>query len=269
MPISRRSFLTASGLLIGSATLSGARRGQARRQHHPSPGLLLVDGGRRGSRPAGHGRGLRAEEPRHGLRQRGRTGRRGRRRQEAARSAAQGGHPAGHVPGSRGCGAARLHQGGRPGGAQLPHLRRAGAQERLPRRAHRPDHAWTARSTRCRSTSTGRTCCGTTRRCWRTRGSRAAPKSVDDFIAALDKVKGKGKIPLSIGEPSGPCCTCWRPCCSAALGTDGYNALLKPGANWGGPEVTKALESSRRVPVVRARRPADDLAARRQAGGRR
>ncbi|MFD9942483.1 ABC transporter substrate-binding protein [Nonomuraea sp. NPDC059023] len=77
-------------------------------------------------------------------------------------------------------------------------------------------------------------------------GVAGAPKTIEDFIAALGKVKAKGKIPLSIGSE-------WtvthllENVMLGSLGTDGYNALFKPGANWAAPEVTKALENFKTI----------------------
>ncbi|MGV9309193.1 MULTISPECIES: extracellular solute-binding protein [unclassified Nonomuraea] len=77
-------------------------------------------------------------------------------------------------------------------------------------------------------------------------GVAGAPKTIEEFVAALEKVKAKGKIPLSIGSE-------WtvthlmESVLLGSLGTDGYNALFKPGADWGSPEVTKALENFKTI----------------------
>lgn len=77
-------------------------------------------------------------------------------------------------------------------------------------------------------------------------GVAGAPKTIEEFIAALGKVKAKGKIPLSIGSE-------WtvthllENVLLGSLGTDAYNALFKPGANWAAPEVTKALENFKTI----------------------
>lgn len=74
----------------------------------------------------------------------------------------------------------------------------------------------------------------------------AVPKSVEEFIAALEKVKATGKIPLAVGSE-------WtvthllENVLLGSLGTEAYNALFKPGANWAAPEVTKALESFKTI----------------------
>ena len=53
-----------------------------------------------------------------------------------------------------------------------------------------------------------------------------------------------------------------------SLGTDAYNALFKPGADWGSPEVTKALESFKTI-MTYAGDPQDDWqpAAKQVADG--
>lgn len=72
-------------------------------------------------------------------------------------------------------------------------------------------------------------------------GVGGPPKSIADFITALKAVKDKTKkVPLSLGAQ-------WTAdhllenVLLGDLGTDGYNALWKPGADWSTPEVTKAL----------------------------
>ncbi|GAA2104336.1 ABC transporter substrate-binding protein [Actinomadura alba] len=73
-------------------------------------------------------------------------------------------------------------------------------------------------------------------------GVSGAPKTIAEFITALKAVKDKtGKVPLSLGAQ-------WTSdhllenVLLGDLGTDGYNALWKPGADWSGPQVTKALQ---------------------------
>lgn len=98
-------------------------------------------------------------------------------------------------------------------------------------------------------------------------GVAAAPKTIEEFIAALEKVKAKGKIPLSIGSE-------WtvthlmENVLLGSMGTDAYNALFKPGANWAAPEVTKALESFKTI-MSYAGDPQDDWqpAAKQVADG--
>ncbi|MCW2903449.1 MAG: hypothetical protein JWO67_5714 [Streptosporangiaceae bacterium] len=73
-------------------------------------------------------------------------------------------------------------------------------------------------------------------------GVAAAPKTIAEFITALKAVKDKTKqVPLSLGAQ-------WTAdhllenVLLGDLGTDGYNALWKPGAAWSSPQVTKALQ---------------------------
>lgn len=72
-------------------------------------------------------------------------------------------------------------------------------------------------------------------------GLSGPPKTVAEFIDALKAVKEKtGKVPLSLGAQ-------WTAdhllenVLLGDLGTDAYNALWKPGADWSSPAVTKAL----------------------------
>ncbi len=72
-------------------------------------------------------------------------------------------------------------------------------------------------------------------------GVDGPPKSIPDFITALKAVKDKTKkVPLSLGAQ-------WTAdhllenVLLGSLGTDGYNALWKPGADWSTPAVSKAL----------------------------
>jgi glucose/mannose transport system substrate-binding protein len=71
-------------------------------------------------------------------------------------------------------------------------------------------------------------------------GVSGPPKTIAEFIAALKKVDAKGKVPLSLGAQ-------WTAdhllenVLLGDLGTDAYNALWKPGADWSSPPVTKAL----------------------------
>jgi glucose/mannose transport system substrate-binding protein len=72
-------------------------------------------------------------------------------------------------------------------------------------------------------------------------GIDGPPESMDDFVAALEKVKATGKIPLVAAEQ-------WtvkhllETVLLAELGTDGYAALWESGADWSGSDVTAALE---------------------------
>jgi glucose/mannose transport system substrate-binding protein len=72
-------------------------------------------------------------------------------------------------------------------------------------------------------------------------GVSATPTTMDEWIAAMGKVKAAGKLPLALGEQ-------WtvkhllEAVLLADLGTDGYAALWKAGADWNSPQVTKALQ---------------------------
>ncbi|MBN6053912.1 carbohydrate ABC transporter substrate-binding protein [Nonomuraea sp. RK-328] len=98
-------------------------------------------------------------------------------------------------------------------------------------------------------------------------GVAGAPKTLEEFVAALGKVKAKGKIPLSIGSE-------WtvthllESVLLGSLGTDAYNALFKPGADWSSPQVTKALETFKTI-MSYAGDPQDDWqpAAKQVADG--
>ncbi|MEV0378623.1 extracellular solute-binding protein [Nonomuraea sp. NPDC050643] len=98
-------------------------------------------------------------------------------------------------------------------------------------------------------------------------GVAAAPKTIEEFVAALEKVKAKGKIPLSIGSE-------WtvthllESVLLGSLGTDAYNALFKPGADWNSAQVTTALQSFAKI-MTYAGDPQDDWqpAAKQVADG--
>ncbi|GAA2265787.1 ABC transporter substrate-binding protein [Nonomuraea roseoviolacea subsp. roseoviolacea] len=98
-------------------------------------------------------------------------------------------------------------------------------------------------------------------------GIAGAPKTLQEFVADLGKVKAKGKIPLSIGSE-------WtvthllESVLLGSLGTDAYNALFKPGADWSSPQVTKALETFKTI-MSYAGDPQDDWqpAAKQVADG--
>ncbi|MDR8409130.1 ABC transporter substrate-binding protein [Nonomuraea sp. 3-1Str] len=98
-------------------------------------------------------------------------------------------------------------------------------------------------------------------------GVAGAPKTLEEFVADLGKVKAKGKIPLSIGSE-------WtvthlmESVLLGSLGTDAYNALFKPGADWSSPQVTKALETFKTI-LSYAGDPQDDWqpAAKQVADG--
>ncbi|AQZ69198.1 extracellular solute-binding protein, family 1 [[Actinomadura] parvosata subsp. kistnae] len=98
-------------------------------------------------------------------------------------------------------------------------------------------------------------------------GITAAPKTIEEFIADLGKVKAKGKIPLSIGSE-------WtathllESVLLGTLGADAYNALFKPGADWNSPQVTTALNNFAKI-MEYAGDPQDDWqpAAKQVADG--
>ncbi|MBB6546610.1 ABC transporter substrate-binding protein [Nonomuraea rubra] len=98
-------------------------------------------------------------------------------------------------------------------------------------------------------------------------GVAAAPKTIEEFIAALEKVKAKGKIPLSIGSE-------WtvthlmESVLLGTLGADAYNALFKPGADWNSAQVTTALNNFAKI-MEYAGDPQDDWqpAAKQVADG--
>ncbi|MFI6515813.1 ABC transporter substrate-binding protein [Spirillospora sp. NPDC050679] len=72
-------------------------------------------------------------------------------------------------------------------------------------------------------------------------GIAAPPRTVAEFVTALKTVKDKtGKVPLSLGAQ-------WTAdhllenVLLGSMGADAYNALWKPGADWGSPQVATAL----------------------------
>jgi ABC-type glycerol-3-phosphate transport system substrate-binding protein len=72
-------------------------------------------------------------------------------------------------------------------------------------------------------------------------GISGPPKTIPEFIDALKRVRDEtGKVPLSLGIQ-------WTAdhllenVLLGSMGTDAYNALWQPGANWNTPAVTKAL----------------------------
>lgn len=80
----------------------------------------------------------------------------------------------------------------------------------------------------------------------KTAGIAAAPATVDEFIADLAKVKKAGKIPLSIGS-QWTVVHLFENVLLGSLGTDAYNALWAPNADWSNANVTKALENFKTV----------------------
>jgi glucose/mannose transport system substrate-binding protein len=77
-------------------------------------------------------------------------------------------------------------------------------------------------------------------------GITAAPKTIDEFIADLGKVKKTAKIPLSIGSD-------WtmlhllESVLLGSLGTEAYNALWTANSDWSSPAMTKALENFKAI----------------------
>ncbi|MGW5262969.1 ABC transporter substrate-binding protein [Microbispora sp. NPDC004025] len=98
-------------------------------------------------------------------------------------------------------------------------------------------------------------------------GVDGAPKTVEEFVTALEKVKKTGKIPLSIGSQ-------WtlvhllESVLLGSLGTDAYNALWTANADWSNANVTKALENFKTI-LSYAGTPQDDWqpAAKQVADG--
>ncbi|MBP2703212.1 carbohydrate ABC transporter substrate-binding protein [Microbispora sp. RL4-1S] len=73
-------------------------------------------------------------------------------------------------------------------------------------------------------------------------GIAAPPKTMDEFIIDLEKVKRAGKIPLSIGSEWTLVHLLESVLCGS-LGTDVYNQLWTPTSDWSTANVTKALEN--------------------------
>ncbi|RCG32157.1 extracellular solute-binding protein [Sphaerisporangium album] len=77
-------------------------------------------------------------------------------------------------------------------------------------------------------------------------GVAGPPKTIEEFVTALEAVKKTGKIPLSIGS-EWTAVHLMESVLLGSLGTDAYNALWAKGADWSGPAVTKALESFKTI----------------------
>ncbi|MER5426037.1 ABC transporter substrate-binding protein [Streptosporangium roseum] len=98
-------------------------------------------------------------------------------------------------------------------------------------------------------------------------GVTEVPKTIEEFTAALEKVKKTGKIPLAIGSE-------WtmvhllESVLLGSLGTEAYNQLWTAGSDWSGPAMTKALNDFKTV-LSYAGDPADDWqpAAKQVADG--
>lgn len=71
-------------------------------------------------------------------------------------------------------------------------------------------------------------------------GVSAPPSTYDAFLDALDKVRARGRTGLAVGEQ-----WTWQHLLETVLlgglGAEGYAALWRKGADWGGPRVTGAL----------------------------
>ncbi|TYB52228.1 extracellular solute-binding protein [Nonomuraea sp. PA05] len=98
-------------------------------------------------------------------------------------------------------------------------------------------------------------------------GVAAAPETIEEFLAALEKVKAKGKIPLSIGS-EWTATHLMESVLLGTLGADAYNALFKPGADWNSAQVTAALTNFAKI-MEYAGDPQDDWqpAAKQVADG--
>lgn len=98
-------------------------------------------------------------------------------------------------------------------------------------------------------------------------GISAPPKTIDEFIADLEKVKKAGKIPISIGSQWTLVHLLESVLCGS-LGTDAYNQLWTANADWSGPAMTKALENFKTI-LGYAGTPQDDWqpAAKQVADG--
>ncbi|WP_169947639.1 ABC transporter substrate-binding protein [Microbispora sp. H11081] len=77
-------------------------------------------------------------------------------------------------------------------------------------------------------------------------GVDGAPKTVEEFVTDLAKVKKSGKIPLSIGS-EWTLVHLFESVLLGSLGTDAYNALWTTGADWSNATVTKALENFKTI----------------------
>ena len=95
---------------------------------------------------------------------------------------------------------ARRRRARRPrrGGPDQGHLRVGQGRHRAPSAARSPAGRSTARPTPCRSRSAW-SASGTTRRSSRRPASRRPPATMDEFYAAVDKLKAAGIAPVSVG----------------------------------------------------------------------
>ncbi|WP_214110917.1 ABC transporter substrate-binding protein [Acrocarpospora catenulata] len=98
-------------------------------------------------------------------------------------------------------------------------------------------------------------------------GITGPPATIPGFVAALEKVRAAGKIPLSLG-PQWTAVHLLECVLLGSLGTPAYNRLWTSGSDWSGPEVTKALTDFKTI-LSYAGDPVDDWqpAARQVADG--
>ncbi|GAA3124320.1 ABC transporter substrate-binding protein [Planomonospora alba] len=98
-------------------------------------------------------------------------------------------------------------------------------------------------------------------------GVGTVPATIEEFVAALEKVKATGRIPLALGSE-------WtavhllESVLLGSLGTRAYNALWSADADWSGPAMTKALNAYKTI-LSYATDPQDDWqpAAKQVADG--
>jgi glucose/mannose transport system substrate-binding protein len=77
-------------------------------------------------------------------------------------------------------------------------------------------------------------------------GIAGPPKTVDEFIADLAKVKRTGKIPLSIGS-LWTAVHLFESVLCGTIGVDAYTQLWTPTSDWSTPEITKALNNYKTI----------------------
>jgi glucose/mannose transport system substrate-binding protein len=77
-------------------------------------------------------------------------------------------------------------------------------------------------------------------------GITADPKTLDDFFAALDKVKAKGGTPLAVGKDWTQLML-FESVLITNLGADKFTGLWNGSTDWNGPEVTKSIADFKRL----------------------
>ncbi len=77
-------------------------------------------------------------------------------------------------------------------------------------------------------------------------GVSGPPKSIKEFVDALEKVKRTGRIPLSIG-PQWTQVHLLESVLLGSLGTERYNGLWTASADWSGADITTALENFKKI----------------------